>query len=184
MSHHPKKVDQAAAIFLTVLMGSITSVLGQEKRSYMNEHPPFEVTYSAEWSIQNPPNGPDLYLEYQPVESANLIIAAAPLGVDRSILLQQIDDNTEALITQLGQQYPGFQLDQATTLVINNIPGLRFSGTATAVDTSDSEDIKVTATLLLGNEYLYFVTFQGTPDAYEHAKESAGKLVQSFSATD
>lgn len=184
MSNHPKKVVLAAAIFLTVLIGSITSVLGQEQRSYTNEHPPFEVTYSAEWSVQNPPNGPDLYLEYQPVESANLIIAAAPLGIDRSILLQQIADSPEALINQLGQQYPGFQLDGATMLNINNIPGLQFTGTATGVDASDSDDIKLTATLLLGKQYLYFVTFQGTPRAYEHARESAGELVESFSATD
>lgn len=184
MSNQAKKVALGAAIFLALLLASITAVLGQEQRSYTNEHPPFEVTYSAEWAIQYPPNGPDLYLEYQPVESANLIIAAAPLGVDRSILLQEIDDNTEALINQLGQQYPGFQLDQATTLAINNIPGLQFTGTAIAVDASGSEDIKLTATLLLGKQNLYFVTFQGTPRAYEHARESAGTLLRSFSATD
>jgi len=184
VSNQVIKFALGVAIALTFFLGSVTSIQGQEQRSYTNEYPPFDVTYSAKWSIQYPPHGPDLYLEYQPVESASLIIAATPLGVDRSTLLQQIDNNTETLINQLAQQFPGFQLDDAITLAINDIPGLQFTGTATAVDASDSEDIELTATLLLGNQYLYFVTFQGTPDAYEHAKESAVNLLESFSATD
>lgn len=184
MSSHPSKAVADAAIVVTLTLGLITSVQGQEKQSYTNEYPPFEVTFSGAWSILDPPNGPDLYLEYQPMESANLIVAAAPLGIDRSILLEQISNDPEALINQMKQQYRSFQLDEAARIDINNLPGFEFTATATVVHSSGSENIDLTSTILLGNQYLYFVTFQGTPGAYEHSRESARELVQSFSVTD